>query len=213
MKKIIFTAYNLDVGGIERALIALLKSINYQKYEVTLMLEKKEGVFIEEIPKDVKILEYKVNACPFVPLRKILNRLKLIKTIVFNWNKYDFACCYAPYSIPGALLTKRFSKNNCIWIHTDYYYLYKGNNKKIKHFFNERHIDTFKHIVFVANEARGHFVNIYPELKSKTVICNNLIDKDYIEKMANEQIKDVKPKKPLFINIARHDEHSKKLLG
>ena len=211
MKKIIFTAYNLDAGGIERALITLLKSINYEKYSVTLLLEKKEGVFIEEIPKDVKVLEYKISTCSFVPLRKIINRLKLVKTILFNRNKYDFACCYAPYSIPGALLTRHFSKNNCIWIHTDYYYLYNGDNQKIKNFFNERYIVDFKHIIFVANEARDHFVDIYPKLKNKTVICNNLVDKDYIVKMANEQIEDIKPIKPLFINIARHDEHSKKI--
>ena len=40
-KKLLFTAYNLEIGGIETALVNLLDNIDYDKYEVTLVLEKK----------------------------------------------------------------------------------------------------------------------------------------------------------------------------
>ena len=45
-KKILFTAYSLDIGGIESALVNMLKILDYSKYDVTLLLEKKEGIFI-----------------------------------------------------------------------------------------------------------------------------------------------------------------------
>ena len=45
MKKILITAYNLDIGGIETALINLLKKLDLNKYQITLVLEKKEGIF------------------------------------------------------------------------------------------------------------------------------------------------------------------------
>jgi uncharacterized protein YlbG (UPF0298 family) len=199
------------VGGIERALIALLHNINYEEYDVTLLLERKEGVFLNEIPSKVKIIEYKISACKFVPIRKIINRLKLIKTILRHKNKYDFACCYAPYSIPGAILSKAFSKNNAIWIHSNYYYLYNKDTDRIKHFFDERGINEFGHIIFVAEEAMNHFIKLYPNLKDKALVCNNLVNVDYITKMANAPIEEVKPSKPLFINICRHDEPAKKL--
>ena len=43
-KKIIFGAYNLDIGGIETALVSLLNNLDYSKYEVYLFLVKKEGI-------------------------------------------------------------------------------------------------------------------------------------------------------------------------
>ena len=55
MKRILFSAYSLDVGGIETALITLLKNI-HSKYNITLILEKKEGIFLKDVPKDVKII-------------------------------------------------------------------------------------------------------------------------------------------------------------
>ena len=48
MKKILFSAVSLDVGGIETALVTLLNHLANEKeneeykYEITLFLEKKE---------------------------------------------------------------------------------------------------------------------------------------------------------------------------
>ena len=39
-KRLLFTGKNLEVGGIEKAQINLLNNINYNKYEVTLILEE-----------------------------------------------------------------------------------------------------------------------------------------------------------------------------
>lgn len=211
MRKVIITAYDLNIGGIEKSLLALLKMIDYKKYKVTLLLEHKKGIILNKLPKKIKIIEYKINNCKFVLFRKIINRLKLLKTIIFNYHKYDFACCYAPYSIPGSILTRYFSKNNCIWVHTDYYYFYNKNISKINSFFKARKINLFKHIIFVSKEANQHFNSIYSELKEKTLVCNNLIDDAYIKKMAKKSIKEQKTKKFLLINICRHEEKAKRL--
>ena len=45
MKKILFSAYSLDVGGIETALVTLLKYL-VKDYDITLVLEKKQGIFL-----------------------------------------------------------------------------------------------------------------------------------------------------------------------
>lgn len=211
MKKIVFFAYSLDTGGIERALISLLKELDYQLYEVTLILERKEGAFLNEIPFQVKIVEYRISTSKFTPLRKIKNRLKIAKMIAINHNKFDFACCYVPYSIPGSILTRYLSKNNSIWIHSDYYYLYNKDKNKITKFFNDRNISSFKHIIFVAEEAKNNFEKIYPELKDKVCTCNNLIDYKDIIKKEKSNVLQKKPKCPLFVNIARHQEHAKKI--
>ena len=211
MKKIIFTAYDLNAGGIERALITLLSNIDYNAFDVTLVLEHNEGTFINEIPNQVHIKEYKINNNKIVLIRKIINRLKLIFTIITNYNKYSFSCCYAPYSIPGSILSRYFSKNNSIWIHSDYYYLYNKDINKIKEFFNDRKISKFNHIIFVSEESKDNFINIYKELENKLVVCNNLVNNLDIDIKSKEKIQEIKPNKTLFLNVARHEEESKKI--
>ena len=48
-KKILFAAYSLGLGGIETALVSLLNHLDINKYEITLILERKEGKFLKEI--------------------------------------------------------------------------------------------------------------------------------------------------------------------
>ncbi len=211
MKNILLTAYNLEIGGIEKALINLLKNINYKKYNVTLILEEKKGVLLKQIPNEVSIIEYKISKCKIKLIRKIINRIKLIKTIIFNYNKYSFSCCYAPYSIPGSIIARYLSKNNSIWIHSDYYYLYNKDTVKINKFFNDRKIDKFKHIIFVSKDAKDNFDKIYSNLKYKTLVCNNLIDYKEVIKLSNEKTKEIKPNKTLFINVSRHEEKAKRI--
>ena len=56
MKKIIIMTGSMNVGGIEKALIEMLKIIPYEKYDVTLLLEQCEGVYLKDIPKEVQVI-------------------------------------------------------------------------------------------------------------------------------------------------------------
>ena len=47
MKKILFAAYSLDLGGIETALVTLINYLAKKQYDITLVLEKKEGIFFQ----------------------------------------------------------------------------------------------------------------------------------------------------------------------
>ncbi len=211
VKKIFLTAYNLDFGGIEKALLSLLSNIDYQKYDVTLFLEKKEGIFLDKVPTNVKIKEYKISTCKITIIRKLINRIKLLLTILLIYHKYDFSCCYATYSIPGSILARYASKNNSLWVHNNYYYFYKENINDIKNFFSSINIGNFKHIIFVAKEAKDDFIRIYPQLKDKSVACNNLINYEEIITLSKEDVIENKSDKKLFVNVGRHDEHQKQL--
>lgn len=57
MKKIIIVGEYMLCGGVEKSLISLLKYIDSEKYTITLMLLKKKGVLLPEIPKHVKVIE------------------------------------------------------------------------------------------------------------------------------------------------------------
>ena len=56
-KKLLFEVMHLHMGGAERSLVNLLSEIDYSKYEVDLLLIKKEGNLIRQLPKEVHLLE------------------------------------------------------------------------------------------------------------------------------------------------------------
>ena len=123
MKKILFSAYNLDLGGIEKALLYLANYLDSKGYNINLILEKKEGVFLDNISKNVKVIEYKVNNNKNVLIRKLNNMFNQIKFYLKYKNKFDFSASFATYSIQGSYIARVASKNNAILRHS-YYYLY-----------------------------------------------------------------------------------------
>lgn len=212
-KKLLFTAYSLEIGGIETALVNLLRRLDYEKYDVTLILEKKEGIFLNQIPDSVEVLEYKICDDKFVLLRKIKNRLKIISWEKKIKNKYDFSCAFATYSIPGSLLALAASKNSTLWMHGNYYVLYDYKEKEMRKFLDSVSIKKFKRIVFVSEENMRDVTNHYEEIKDKSIVCNNFINGDEILEKELDRIDDYKKVKniPLLVNVGRHDEHQKKL--
>ena len=134
MKKILFSAYALDVGGIETALITLLKNI-HKKYDITLALEKKEGIFLKELPKDIKIITYKPNNNKNIVLRKTINFFKQQLFKIKYKNRFDFSACYATYSYSSSFVARCASTNNAIWIHNDYMNFFNNDITEYKKFF------------------------------------------------------------------------------
>ena len=57
MKNILFVYDRMMMGGTTTALLSLLKSIDYSEYSVDLLLFKNTGPFLEDIPKEVNLLD------------------------------------------------------------------------------------------------------------------------------------------------------------
>lgn len=211
MKKLLFAAYSLDIGGIEKALVTLVNYLCQKDYEITIVLEKKQGVFLKEINPKINIIEYNPSEAKNVLKRKTINLLKRIKFIVKYKNKFDFSASFATYSLVSSFVSRVASKNNCLWVHADYLTLFNNEKEEVKTFFKERKYDKFKNIVFVSKEGRDNFINIFPEMKEKTIICNNIIDADKIKRMSEEKIDVEKDKNVTFLNVGRHEEKQKRL--
>lgn len=56
-RQLLFIMGTLENGGGERSLINLLQLIDYNKYDVDLVLFKERGIFLKQVPKEVNILE------------------------------------------------------------------------------------------------------------------------------------------------------------
>lgn len=215
-KKILFSAVTLDLGGIETALITLLNYLASQKnddeykYEITLVLEKKQGLFLDVLDKNIKILEYTPNNNKIVLIRKICNFIKQIKFKKKYANKFDFSCSYATYSKPASFVARTASKNSALWVHSEYMNVFKNDKNKYIKFFNDIKCFEFKKIVFVSNNAKNTFVDTF---KNENVeVINNLIDYKKIIEKSKDIVTDIKKEIIFtFIHVGRHTEEDKKI--
>lgn len=212
MKKLLFAAYSLDIGGIETAIVTLVNRLQEKGYDITIVLEKKQGIFLQEINPNIHIIEYQPSNSKNILKRKIINVIKRIKFIVNYKNKFDFAASFATYSNSSSFVARIASKNNCLWGHADYLTLFDNKKEEVKKFFEEKKCHQFKNIIFVSKEGKESFLKVFPELEAKTMVCNNLINDNKIKKMAEEPIELKKDEEKFtFINVGRHDEKQKKL--
>jgi len=211
MKKILFAAHSLGLGGIETALVTLLSELVKKEYEITLVLEKKEGIFLDRINPKIKIIEYAPSNNKIVPIRKFINLCKQLKFKIKYKNKFDFAAAYATYSLSNGFVARTASQNSALWVHGDYLTLNENDEVKTKKSYNDLKINEFRHIIFVSKEAKDNFLKIFPDCKEKAIYCNNLIDGKNILENAKEEISEKKEDIITFLNIGRHDERQKKL--
>lgn len=210
--RLFFAANSLDVGGIEKALVTLVNKLDEMGYNVTVALEKKQGIFLEELNENIDIIEYRPSSNGNIFIRKIINLFKRIIFIVKYKNKYDFSASFATYSIPASFMSRVASENCCLWGHADYLTLFDNNVPKFKKFFEDIKYDEFKHFVFVSKEGRASFVKIFPQKEKETITLNNLINYRKIEELSNDKIEIKKNKDVItFLNVGRHDEKQKKL--
>ena len=216
-KKILFAAVSMDVGGIETALVTLLNYLAKQKkYEITLVLENKLGIFLDYIDSNIKIIEYTPNNNKIIPIRKIINLFKQIKFKNKYKNRYDFSASYATYSNSGSFVARTASKNSALWCHMDYLTQFNNDEEQVRKFFKQKHYNKFNKIIFVSERSKQTFLKVFPELKKTVLHINNFIDGKGIESKSNEKleenIQELKERdNVIFLNVGRHDERQKRL--
>lgn len=204
------TAYSLGLGGIEKALVNLLQLLDKNQYEITLVLEKCEGIFLAQVPKHIEVIEYHVHQDKNLLIRKIKNRIKLWKWKQVHKNKYDFAISFTTYSRPGAHIALNASFNNALWVHSNYEQVYEGDGNKIREFFRVVQADKFKHLIFVSQDSKDAVCKYLKCFAKKSLVCNNIVNYKEIRENAEEEIDNIKTT-TTFLNVGRHDEHSKQL--
>lgn len=95
-KQLLFVMLNFPLGGISKALLSLFYEINFSKYEVDLLLFKKEGLFINGIPKEVNVISNILEDELFSP--HPINLLRIIRSgklrLLPKWLELFFSCVW-----------------------------------------------------------------------------------------------------------------------
>lgn len=211
MKKILFAAYSLEIGGIETALVTLINHLVKKQYDITLVLEQKQGIFLNEIDNKVKIIEYSPSYCKNRLIAKLRNGINRLKFSTKYKNKFDCSISFATYSLSNSFVARTSSKNSILWVHNNYLSFFDNNEEEYLRFFKNLKAEFFNKIVFVSEESKNDFQSRFKNLKEKLIVCNNLIDYQQIISKSKEEIGKVKKDEITFLNIGRHDEKQKRL--
>ena len=198
----------MDIGGIEKALLTLVNKIDKNKYRVTIVLEKKEGIFLDKLDKNIKVIELRVSNNKNIFIRKFTNMFRKEIFRLFNNKKYDFSCCYATYSYSSNKVALIASNNRMIYIHNDYTHIYK--EKELNEFFDTRNLGDYRYITFVSNESKNNFTKVYKKYKENYIVINNFVDVSEIIEKSSEKIDCIK-KNRTMIFVGRLDEHRKRI--
>lgn len=212
MKRIAFVTNTMTVGGVERALINLLNSIDYEKYEVVLFLKiKRDNELIDLVNGKVEIRFWgeentKQNLIKSIRGLKIVELIKGVKYRVLlrvssnDWiiNEYYEALIYSLqkkekfdcvvafqglYSGVLATCLKRFEAPMKIaWIHG------KTSFSEKQVILLEKVYKKYNHIFCVSEKTKEDYLKKFPNMKGVTDIFYNIFDKENIITQANEPI-------------------------
>lgn len=208
----LFVYPELMLGGSTTSLISLLKSIDYEHFEVDLVLYRNRGAYFNDLPSQVTVLPEvsSFNASFLSICRKLLYfivsgiflraffvELFYKKKIGFNSQimcqfqarhsrkvekKYDIAIGYLELWADYYTLEKVLAQRKLIWIHTDY--VKAGFIPSL----DEKRFKKADQIVCVSESCLISFNEVFPNLAHKVVVLENILSSDYVRQRATEPI-------------------------
>lgn len=213
-KKIFIFSHAMEIGGAERALLGLLNSIDYSKYEVDLFLLKHSGELMPLIPKQVNLLpeisQYSAIMKPMVlalkegQIKVVLGRLcgKLnakLYDIKHTLNRSAVAIEYShKHTVKYLPKVNNEYYDIAISFLTPHYIVSEKVNadKKIAWIhtdYSTIELDVkselamwskFDNIVSISDDVTRAFLFTFPSLENKIVKIENILSKDFIEEQA-----------------------------
>ncbi len=208
-KKLLFASRDLRVGGMEKALVSLLSSLDFSRFDVTLVLERAEGALLPSLDPRVTVTEYGVSSCGFVPLRRALNLAHRLAFRAKYGKRFDFSCAYATYSIPCGVVSRAASDKCALYIHSDY--VTSLGTAGAKEFFDSVSLASYPFVLFVEEGARQRAAALYPEISGRFVTVGNLPDVSEVTALSEEPADVPEKTGDTLVFVGRLDDTSKKL--
>ena len=163
MKKLLFGITSLTIGGAERVLVDLCNRLVEDDYDITIFSIYGGGVLEKELDPRINVINlYKK---PFKEYNKVQILMKSLRLLFFS-------------KIKGI--------KKIAWIHVDISKIYgNGIKAKIKQIVDRKFYSKYNNLVFVSEENKKDFENIYGKQKN-AVIIRNYLDYNKIIVKSNE---------------------------
>ena len=215
MKKVLIAIHTLQMGGVEKIVINLLKNIDKEKFDVTLLSIVNDGIYINEVKKIPNIkYKYFFNSL-FKKSRDNTNSpFNKITSKIMNiiWKYYLFMIKYFPkylykknikekYDIEISFLEGKVAKiianspnhdsKKMVWVHTDIENICRMNIFKSL----QEEIDCynkFDKIVCVSSDVKNHFIHKTGITENILIQTNPINSEEIIEKSKEKILENLK---------------------
>lgn len=214
-KKVFIFSHAMEIGGAERALLGLLTSFDYSKYEVDLFLMQHSGELMSLIPKQVNLLpeipQYSAMMKPMVIALK-QGQLKIVagriigKIKAKQFNKrmgfqdsfavFDYSHKYTKKYLPVISKTQYDLAISFLMPH----YIVQEKvqaKKKIAWIHTDYSIcnmdvesetaiwSKYDNIISISDDVTKAFLTKFPSLENKIVYIENILSKGFIDGQAD----------------------------
>ena len=197
MKSVLFLMPSLPGAGAEKVLIEILRHIDYTQYNVSLFLEYREGVYLQDVPDKVSIIAlHGPNNLWFQRLhRRLVERdwyasfhemvYRRMFLSLLRGKRYDTIISFMEGSavkFHSYIFDK--GKRNISWVHIDFQQKHWSLD-----FFRDAEderqcYEKMDKIIFVSNDAKTGFDSLYHLSAEKYAVHYNIIDADRIRRLS-----------------------------
>ena len=195
--KVLFRLRSLEMGGVPRVVLDLLRNLPKDKFEFTLMLNLYQGELVKDIPKDISLIivekgKEQMSSNPFIQkLQLAWRRLKLeiydrFPSLLYALKvpeKYDIEVSpgYAEFDMVLNSPNKKSRKIG--WFHSDVGYD-KDQNRVMSRI---EKMKRFDFMIFGSKQTRQVIDDLYQVTYPKSTVIYNVI-----------KVKEILPKADLF---------------
>ena len=218
MINLVFVTNHMIVGGIEKALLNLVHTLDHKKYQIHLFLFSMEGELLDLLPPYVKIHCLRPESLKqswkrggvFSFLYGVVIRI-LLRLTAHDYQKnvaLTARLCRFPENIPCDLLvsyshlyapfswvTHQKITPKMLFIHQSWF------NKKDERLLRSK-LDRFQKIVCVSDAAKQYMDSISPQSAYKNIVIHNFLCPDLIQSLA-AQPADAQMKHLSILTVAR----------
>ena len=224
--KILFIVGILDSGGVSKAMTSLMNVIDRENYDVSLMILNDEGQMMSLLPDDIRIItnpawKALVSALGGLPylLRKkpLLVPGHLLKMVLSRMSKakagrllsrlmpaldedFDMIVDFQGQHQLYYMVDKLSAPVKITFFHNDYakWPFYYSADKK--------YLPKVDHIFTVSENCVKSMQRIFPDVAGKIELMENISSPEIIERLAEEEVDDMRSDVPTFITIGRVTE-------
>lgn len=204
-KNILFICCDMGKGGVSKSLANLLNCIDYTKYEVDLFLFKQTGLFLNQIPEKVNLLPENEKIRNLIKNGKVIKVIKAVVATKLGEKETDLEKKWALYWKNNKNIFQKNNKQYDVAISyndgVELYYMVDCVNAKRKIAYNHTnytnefiykpkldkwYFSQVDDIVTVSETCKETLSKVFPEIKGKIYVIENIVKKDLLQAMAGE---------------------------
>lgn len=167
-------------GGAEKVLMTMLHHFDYERFNVTLCVVSKHGVYVNELPSSLRTIFVYENPMSLFARLGFVMYSKLGISALERWairrkirEQYDtiISFCEGRSLKFHGYVTDRASRN-ITWVHCDLYTMHYTTGPVLSEKDEKRLYERMDEVVFVSYEARSQFKKFNFKLKHTSVVYN-----------------------------------------